>query len=213
MKDCLTLAETKGMFRYIAQNMIASQDLLTDADRAIGDGDHGVGMSRGFEAVISMLENDEDVDLKDLFAKIGMALITSIGGAAGIIFGTWFIGGGRRLNGITRFNAESLVIFLQDGLKAVQDRGKAKAGDKTMVDVILPAATAAILYSDKTLPVILQQVVQAAKNGMEDTKQMVAGVGKAKPLGDRSLGFADPGAISASLILDFMYDYIKIKDV
>jgi dihydroxyacetone kinase-like protein len=209
MKDSLTLAETKEMFRYVAREMIASQDQLTNADRAIGDGDHGVGMSRGFEAVLSMLDDEGSLDLEELFGKIGMSLITSVGGAAGIIFGTWFIGGGKGLTGKKVFNAESLVIFLQEGLRAVQERGKAKGGDKTMVDVMIPASMAARECFDKPLLIIFEQVVQAAQGGMENTRLMVASVGKAKTLGERSLGYADPGAISASLILDYMCEYIK----
>jgi len=211
MKDSLTLAETKEMFRYVAREMIASQNQLTNADRAIGDGDHGVGMSRGFEAVLSMLEDEDSTDLKGLVGKIGMSLITSVGGAAGIIFGTWFIGGGKGLAGKKVFDAESLVIFLQEGLRAVQERGKAKTGDKTMVDVMIPASIAAMQSFDKPLPLIFEQVVQAAQGGMKNTRLMVASVGKAKTLGERSLGYVDPGAISASLILYYMYEYIKEK--
>jgi dihydroxyacetone kinase-like protein len=166
-------------------------------------------MSRGLEAVLSMLDDEGSLDLKELFGKIGMSLITSVGGAAGIIFGTWFIGGGKGLAGKKIFDAESLVIFLQDGLRAVQERGKAKGGDKTMVDVMIPASMAARECFDKPLLIIFEQVVQAAQGGMENTRLMVASVGKAKTLGERSVGYADPGAISASLILDYMYEYIK----
>jgi phosphoenolpyruvate---glycerone phosphotransferase subunit DhaL len=211
MKNSITLDETRDLLRFIAQGMISSQDELTDADRAVGDGDHGVGMSRGFEAVISMLADDNSIDLQGLFKKAGMALITSAGGASGIIFGTWFIGGAKGLAGKKFFDSDCLLIFLQEGLKAVQERGKANAGDKTMVDVILPAAKVARDCSGQPLAVMLEKVTQAAKTGVEDTKNMVAAVGKAKTLGDRSLGYADPGAISAGFILNYMYDYIKDK--
>jgi len=200
------------MFQHIARQMIASQDLLSAADRAIGDGDHGVGMARGFEAVLEALEDSSNavkmLDLKELFQKVGMALVTSMGGASGIIFGTWFTGGGKALAGKTVFDGEAFYNFLESGLKAVQDRGKAKAGEKTMVDALIPACSAAAEFHNQDLPEVIQKAALAAAAGMENTKQMVATVGKAKTLGQRSLGFADPGAISTHLILEAMFEYV-----
>ncbi len=208
MKNSLTLAETKAMLIKVAQGMIASQALLTEADRAIGDGDHGVGMARGFEAVLAMLDSQELADLKELFYKTGMALITSIGGASGIIFGSWFTGASKGLAGKAEFDSQALSIFLHDGLAAIQMRGKAKAGDKSMVDALLPACATLDEHAEDRLPDALRQAVQAAKAGAEDTKEMTASVGKAKSLGPRALGYIDPGALSTSLILEFMLWYV-----
>jgi phosphoenolpyruvate---glycerone phosphotransferase subunit DhaL len=208
MKSELALKETRAMIQYMAWQMIASQERLSEADRAIGDGDHGVGMARGFEAVLAALEDDVPADLKALFQKIGMALITSMGGASGIIFGTWFTGGGKALAGKTVLDGETFYRFLESGLKAVQDRGKAKAGDKTMVDALIPACSAAAEYEGRGLTQVIRGAAEAAAQGMETTKSMVAAVGKAKTLGERSIGYPDPGAISTSLILKFMSDYI-----
>jgi dihydroxyacetone kinase-like protein len=209
MKASLTLRETEAMLRKVAQGMIASQDLLTEADRAVGDGDHGVGMGRGFEAVLAVLDSQEFADLKDLFFKTGTALITSVGGASGVIFGTWFSMGGMGLAGRQVFDSQVLSLFLQDGLKAIQGRGKAKAGDKTMVDALLPACTALEGHAEEGLTEALRLVAQAAKAGAESTKEMTARIGKARSLGPRALGYIDPGALSASLILEFMQWYVE----
>jgi dihydroxyacetone kinase-like protein len=209
MKTSLTLTETKEMLRQVAQGMIASQSLLTEADRATGDGDHGVAMGRGFEAVLGVLEIQEFTDLKDLFFNTGTALITSAGGASGIIFGTWFSVGGLGLVGKLEFDSRALFLFLQDGLKAIQKRGKAQAGDKTMVDALLPAVTALEGHSEDSLLEALRLAAQAAKAGAESTKEMDARMGKARSLGARALGYIDPGALSTSLILEFMLWYVE----
>ena len=120
-----------------------SQDLLTQADKAIGDGDHGIGMARGFAAVQAKLSASPPATVADLLKTTGMALLTSIGGASGVIFGTLFRGGARNLTDATIFNAETLSLMLADGLAAVQERGKANPGDKTMVDALTPAAAKA----------------------------------------------------------------------
>ena len=132
------------MFIHVAQRMQESADLLTQADKAIGDGDHGIGMSRGFAAVQAKLEASPLATVADLLKTTGMALLTSIGGASGVIFGTLFRGGARNLTDVTVFNAETLSLMLADGLTAVQERGKAVPGDKTMVDALAPAAAKAV---------------------------------------------------------------------
>ena len=188
--------------------MQGSQDLLTQADKAIGDGDHGVGMARGFAAVQAKLEAAPPPTVADLLKTTGMALLTSIGGASGVIFGTLYRGGARNLTGVTAFNSETLSLMLTDGLAAVQERGKANPGDKTMVDALTPAAAKAAEMAAASLDEALPAVAEAARLGMEETKGMVAATGKARALGPRAIGFADPGALSMYLILDFMAQYV-----
>src|SRR5512147_542102 len=118
MKVELTLEETRRMFLFVAEKLISCQDLLTQADRAIGDGDHGVGMARGFEAVLVKLESSQFASLSELFKTVGTALLTSIGGAAGAVFGTLFRSGARRLDQTDSFDAQALSFFLEDGLLA-----------------------------------------------------------------------------------------------
>ena len=209
MKNSLTMNETREMLRQVAQGMIASQSLLTEADRATGDGDHGVAMGRGFEAVLAVLDVQQFEDLKDLFFNAGTALITSAGGASGIIFGTWFSVGALGLVGKQVFDSQALSILLRDGLNAIQKRGKAKAGDKTMVDALLPAVTVLENHAPDSLTEALRLATQAAKAGAEHTKGLDARLGKARSLGARALGYVDPGALSTSLILEFMLWYVE----
>ena len=207
-KPQLSLEETGAMFVHVSDRMVESKDLLTQADKAIGDGDHGVGMARGFEAVREKLEGATFTALDDLLKAVGMALITSVGGAAGAVFGTFFRGGAKRLSGQRAFDSEALSLMLMDGLDAVKARGKARPGDKTMVDALEPAALKSQELTSAPLVESLVAVTEAAKEGMEATKDMVANVGKAKTLGQRSLGHPDPGAVSTYLILKYMTEYV-----
>ena len=209
--ESLTVDEARQMFLFMARRFIESQDMLSEADRAIGDGDHGVGMARGFETVQGKLGASSYNSLGELFGAVGMALITSIGGAAGAIFGTLFRGGAKRLAGRQSFDAEALATFLQEGLVAVQARGQSNPGDKTMLDVLEPAARKATGLASQPLAEVLQALVLVAEQGMEDTRHMVARVGKAKTLGERSLGHPDPGAISMLFIIKFMAEYVELR--
>jgi dihydroxyacetone kinase-like protein len=207
-KSQLSLLETRDMFLYVSDGMVESKDVLTHADRMIGDGDHGIGMARGFEAVRHKLEGQAFGGIDELLKTVGMALMTSVGGASGAVFGTFFRGGAKRLSGRQIFDSEALSAMLLDGLQAVKERGKAKPGDKTMVDALEPAALKSQELTSAPLAEALPAVTEAARQGMESTKDMLAGVGKAKPLGARSLGHPDPGAVSTYLILKFMMEYI-----
>lgn len=207
-KSQLSLVETQQMFIHLADRMVDSKDILTQADKAIGDGDHGVGMARGFEVVHQKLEMQTLGSLAELLKAVGMALMTSVGGAAGAVFGTFFRGGASRLGGREIFDSEVLSFVLLDGLDAVKARGKARPGDKTMVDALEPAALTSQELASAPLDESLAAVTEAARVGMEATKEMVAAVGKATPLGKRSLGHPDPGAVSTYLILKYMTEYV-----
>jgi dihydroxyacetone kinase-like protein len=208
-KSELTIAEATAMFLHVAARMQESENLLTQADKAVGDGDHGIGMARGFAAVQAKLEAAAPATVADLLKTTGMALITSVGGASGAIFGTLFRGGARNMGSETTFDSETLARMLGDGLAAVQERGKAKPGDKTMVDALAPAAGAAAQTADAPLDQALPPVAESARLGMEKTKQMVAATGKAMALGSRALGHVDPGALSMWLILQAMTEFVR----
>lgn len=205
----LSLQETKEMFMYVAEQMIASKELLTEADMVIGDGDHGIGMAKGFTAVREKLNGYEFTSLDEICKTVGFALMMSIGGASGAIFGTLYQGAAKSLTGQTTFTATALSTMLGSGLEAVKVRGKSKPGDKTMVDALEPAATASKACLSLHLGEALSVATEAARLGMEKTKEMVATMGRAKSLGERSLGHPDPGAISTHLILNFMTEYVK----
>jgi dihydroxyacetone kinase-like protein len=207
-KPQLSLQETQEMFIRLSLGMIDSKDLLTQADKAIGDGDHGVGIARGFEAVRQRMEGGAFTAIDELLKTIGMTLMTSIGGASGVVFGTLFQGGAKQLGGRSVFDSEALSLLLLDGLDAVKKRGKANPGDKTMVDALEPAALKSQELRMVPLDESLIAVTEAARQGMEGTKDLVATKGKAKTLGERSLGHPDPGAVSTYLILKFMMEYV-----
>jgi dihydroxyacetone kinase-like protein len=207
----LTLAETRDMFVFVAREMQNKKDLLTLADKAIGDGDHGIGMARGFEAVSQKLDQNEFESIGALLQAVGTALMMSIGGAAGAIFGTWFRGGAVSLMKQVTFDSESLAKLLSDGLAAVKNRGRAASGDKTMVDALEPAADSAAATQGRPLDDALAAAAGAAEQGMQQTKNMVAAMGKAKPLGARAIGHADPGALSTYLILNLMNAYLHSR--
>lgn len=207
-KAQLTVKEAAEMFIYVSNKMMASKNDLTQADKAIGDGDHGIGMARGFEAVEQKLASESFTSIGELFKSIGMTLMMSIGGAAGAVFGTLFRGAGKNTADRTELDSRTLAIALQDGLQAVQDRGKAKPGDKTMVDALEPATAKSAELMAAPLDEALKDICEAARQGMEKTKEMVAAMGKAKPLGERSLGHADPGSLSIYLIFKFMLEFV-----
>jgi dihydroxyacetone kinase-like protein len=204
----LSLPEAQEMFLYVSERMVDSKELLTQADKEIGDGDHGIGMARGFEAVRQLLERQNFNSLEELIKAVGTTLMTSVGGAAGAVFGTLFRGGTSRIGGRETFDSEALSLMLLDGLDAVKARGKARPGDKTMVDALEPAALTSQELASAPLNESLTAVTEAAREGMEATRDMVAKVGKAKTLGERARGHPDPGAVSTYLILKYMTEYV-----
>ncbi len=224
----LSLEQLRQMFLYVAGEIVNSTTLLTQADKAIGDGDHGIGMARGFEAVRERLENDSFESVGSLLKAVGTTLITSVGGASGIIFGTFFRGGAERLLERREFQAPDLGMLLSDGLEAVMARGGARPGDKTVVDALEPAVRAVEAIAVKTTAAAgaaaaagtttaataaaeaAKAAAEAAGKGVEETKEMIARIGKAKTLGERSLGHPDPGALSMHLILQAIADFLSL---
>jgi len=196
------------MMVYVSRRMIESKDSLTQADRAIGDGDHGVGMARGFEAVLKTIDEKEFGSVGQVFMAAGLAIMASVGGAAGAVFGTFFQGAARNIMEAGDMTSQTLSRMLQGGLLAVKERGKAGPGDKTMIDALEPAAVESLNRTSAPLDEALDAVAEAARLGLESTKGMVARLGKAKTLGERALGYPDPGALSTYLILNFMKEYV-----
>ena len=202
-------SDARQLFLDVARRVQARQEELDGADRAIGDGDHGVALARGFEAVRQRLEVGSFDTVGELLNAVGGALLSTMGGASGVLYGTFFTGGAARLGEWKAFDGEALRRLLVDGCAAVQQRGKAKPGDKTMVDALAPAAQKALELSGASLAELLPEVVEAARRGMEQTTEMVARTGKARALGERSLGHPDPGALSAYVILLSIAEYVS----
>ena len=164
------LVATKALLSAAAKAVIVNKDRLTKSDQDIGDGDHGVGMARGFAALDEATASQVG-SIPELFRGCGKALMMAAGGASGVVFGTLFLGAGKAVKSDI-FDAEAFVSALEGGLKAVQDRGKASVGDKTMVDALSPAAIAAreALVGGAPLEDVAQAAAKAAAAGTEATR-------------------------------------------
>ncbi|MDH4454404.1 MAG: dihydroxyacetone kinase subunit DhaL [Verrucomicrobiota bacterium] len=202
--------QVRLMMLRVADAIIEAEPLLSQADRDLGDGDHGLGMKRGMEAVKAQLEPMEPSSVEQVFVSTGTAMMTSMGGASGAIFGTVFRAGGKALAGRAVFDSEGLALLLEAALEGVMKRGGAKPGDKTMIDAVAPAAAKARESITLPLPTALTAVAAAAEAGKEASKAMIAQFGRAKTLGEACLGFPDAGACSVVIMLSTMRDYANV---
>ncbi len=208
-KTSLNKDEVKSMLLLMADRIIAAEPLLSEADRNLGDGDHGLGMQRGLTAAKEKLNAGEPESVEKAFSTVGMAMMSSMGGASGAIFGTYFRNGGKALAGKDTFDAAGLAAFLRAGVDGVKQRGGAAVGDKTVVDSMEPAAIKAAEVSSAALPEAISAVSDAAEAGKEASKAMIAKFGRAKTLGEGCIGHPDAGALSVTIILKAMQEYIS----
>lgn len=207
-KDSKTI--TMQMIKVIQDN----KAFLSEIDGAIGDGDHGINMSKGFtlcEAVIK----DKDIDFANSLLVLGDILFNEIGGSMGPIYGLLFTEMGNSIKDKDIITAEDTYYMLTSGLTALQDIVTAKVGDKTLMDVLIPAINSmkATLDSGCDLKVSLLKMKEAAINGRNITKDMIARLGRASRLGERSRGVIDAGAASCCLLLSAIADGIIVKMV
>ena len=195
-------ADAVVWLRAFAAEVAARRDELTDLDAAIGDADHGVNMDRGMQAVVAKLPA-APAALGPLFKTAGMTLVSTVGGAAGPLYGTFFLEFGKAAGERTILSAEEWAAALSAAVAGVQARGKAEAGDKTMVDTLLPARDALNAAAGAGAPLgeALRAAADAAAVGMRATIPLVARKGRASYLGERSAGHQDPGATSSWLLL------------
>jgi len=207
MTATLEKDDVVAMLRHVSERLIAQVDILTDADLAIGDGDHGIGMQRGFEGTLESFDATPPENIEAAFKAMGTAILSKTGGAAGAIFGTLFRAGSKATAGKETIGGADIAAFLETGLEAVLKRGGVTEGQKTIIDGLAPAARAARAREAEGADAVLSAAADAAVAGVEATKDMVATTGKARSLGERSLGHPDPGAISVSLILKAMQDF------
>jgi dihydroxyacetone kinase-like protein len=203
--------QTKELFIYVGEKVIESKYLLTKMDSAIGDGDHGIGMSRGFSMAIENLNKQEFSTINDVFKIIGMSMISSMGGASGIIFGTLFVGGIKGMNDKETLNLPLLAEIFSKAVDAIKQRGGASLGDKTMIDALQPAAEAlkSSVADNNSLFRGLQNAENSARQGVENTKNYIAKFGRAKFLGERTIGHPDAGATTVWIIFKSMREWIE----
>lgn len=208
----LNAADARNMLIYIADKIIAKKPYLTEIDSAIGDGDHGIGMAGGMQkAKKKLLKMEGEENVYAIFEAAGKAMLLSMGGASGVIFGSLYLAGAKGMEAKGALTAGDLAGMERKSLAAIQERGKAEVGDKTMVDALVPAVEAMEGSFGEGLLEMLKAAEAAAAKGVEDTKKYQAKFGRAKSLMERAIGYQDAGATSVWLILQGMREFVEDK--
>lgn len=199
----LTREDIVAWIERVAALMHEHRDFLTALDAAIGDADHGANMDRGFQAVLAKLQGGNPADSAGVLRTTAMTLLSTVGGASGPLYGTFFLTLATQLQNAERVDAQRWGAALEAAVKAVMTRGQAQPGDKTMVDALLPAVGAyqEALQQGESFVQALQRAADAAEEGMRATIPLVARRGRASYLGERSAGHQDPGATSSALMI------------
>lgn len=199
----VTLDQLQRWVLEFASAIEESKDHLTRLDSAIGDADHGINMDRGMKAVTAKIGAEPPASVDALFKSVGMTLVSSVGGASGPLYGTFFLRFGMSCGENDSLLAADVAKAFRSGLDGVVARGKAEAGDKTMFDALNPAIEAldSILSRGGELTEALQAAAAAAEAGRDATIPMLARKGRASYLVERSVGHQDPGATSAALLM------------
>jgi dihydroxyacetone kinase-like protein len=202
-QDQLDVVALDSWVRAFAGLVAENRELLTELDAAIGDADHGTNMDRGMKAVLAALDESRPTTPKALLTKVGMTLVSTVGGASGPLFGTFFLRMGTALGDGESVPRSDLAPALRAGLDGVVQRGKAVLEDKTMVDALNPAVEAleVALSREVSVTEALRLARDAATAGRDATFPMLARKGRASYLGERSVGHQDPGATTVALLM------------
>lgn len=206
----LNVEDTRNMLLYVADKIIANKPYLTEVDSAIGDGDHGIGMAGGMQkAKKKLLKMENEQNVYQVFETAGQAMLMSMGGASGVIFGSLYLAGAKGMEAKEILTAQDIAEMEEKSLLAIQKRGGAKPGDKTMVDALAPAVDALKEHAEEGLLEMMKAAEEAARQGVENTKQYIAKYGRAKSLLERAIGYQDAGATSVYLIFQGMREFIE----
>jgi phosphoenolpyruvate---glycerone phosphotransferase subunit DhaL len=195
----------------VAAQLNEQKEYLTQLDSAIGDADHGINMVRGFNKVLEKLPTVSDNDIGNILKTVGMTLISSVGGASGPLYGTFFLRSGMAMAAKEELTNQDLYELFQAGVDGILQRGRPNRADKTMYDAWAPALEAferGLADSQDTIT-LLRAVVAAAEAGMKETIPMQARKGRASYLGERSIGHQDPGATSSHLMLNALLETVS----
>ena len=206
------MTRIKDALDAVAAAIIAQKDYLTDLDRQIADGDHGINMTRGFQAAMDAVEEMDDTTKPGpVLETIGKAFIHNVGGAAGPLYGTGFIKAAAVCDENTKLNVASFEKLLGAAIAGIEKRGHAKKGDKTMLATLIPIHACFLPENaeGKTLFEVLQDASHAAKEGVDYTKTIAARRGRASLVGERSIGHEDPGAVSSMLMYRALYNFLR----
>lgn len=205
MSQQITLAQFRSWLLAFAQQIAEHEAYLTELDASIGDADHGINMQRGMAKVRERLQDAENQaeDVASLFRSVAMTLISTVGGAAGPLYGAFFLRAVKSIDGTESVTPTELAVMFRDGLEGVQQRGKAELNEKTMIDALQPAVEAfeASVAAGESIDAALERAVTEAENGMKHTADLQASKGRASYLGPRSIGHQDPGATSTFYLI------------
>ncbi|BCL81060.1 dihydroxyacetone kinase subunit L [Ktedonobacteria bacterium brp13] len=207
----LTNTDISHWLERSAQVMHEQNAYLTQLDAAIGDADHGANMDRGFQAVTGKIAAMPDADISTLLKTVGTTLVSTVGGASGPLYGTAFLRAGMAAANKQELESADLVALFTAMLEGIKARGKAQAGEKTMIDALTPAIEAGQQAQSENadLSQLLQSMTSAAEEGMKKTVPMLATKGRASYLGERSIGHQDPGATSSWLLIKALSDTVS----
>lgn len=209
----ITAGDLKIYLNNVATMIELEKDYLCELDRKIGDGDHGVTMSIGFQAVKEKLDNElmEEEDCSKVSITTGKTFLNAVGSSVGPLYATGFMRGAKQIKKKETLNDSDLIAFWIAFGNGIQERGQAEVGDKTMVDTLAPFVE--VLESEgaesESLHLIFQKAVSAAEEGMMSTKDLVSKIGRSSRLGERSIGAQDPGATSAYLLLNTFQQFLE----
>lgn len=198
------------MFIEIAQKIEIEKDYITELDSVLGDGDHWVNINKGYQKIISMEDKLRTLKLSEFFKTIGMNIMSTVGGSSGVLYGDSFLKASNVVADIEELNLETGYEFLKTALEAMMARGKAKPGDKTMIDPLYKTVEAykSVLDSGMDRTELSKLLKEAAEKGMLETKDMVAQKGRATYREDKGVGFIDAGAVTMYYQLNIMSDFI-----
>ena len=194
----MTFDELKSWLQEYARLIAENRAELCELDAAIGDGDHGTNMSRGMDAVIGSLSGES---IGDIAKQAGMTLVSTVGGASGPLYGTFFLRFAASAGAVSEIDAAQFAAAMRAGLDGIVARGKAEPNDKTMFDALAPAVQTLEMSAAGSFTEALRAAAEAAEKGRDGTIEMLARKGRASYLGERSVGHQDPGATSAALLL------------
>jgi phosphoenolpyruvate---glycerone phosphotransferase subunit DhaL len=194
----------------VYQAILAHEADIECLDREIGDGDHYINMKRGCEAITGLSREIGDLSVADALNKIGIKLLSTIGGASGPLFASFFMSMGKTLKASESITALQLALAFEAGVQAIMQRGKAQAGEKTMLDVLIPVADTfkRLAEQGKSAREIATELKQVASSGLESTRNMLATKGRASGLGERVIGHLDAGAKSCQVMIDTVCDMV-----
>lgn len=213
-KEFVSIPEFQHALIAVCNKIICSEQMLTDLDTIIGDGDHGFGMKIGFTAMKKELSNNTYETMYDLMWNAGLSLIRSMGGTSGVIFGTLFIGGIDSLKKKTTMNTSDFASYIDGGRLEIKRRGKVDRGDKTMYDALAEISDSlkASALLNEPFDIAIEKASKAAAHGVDLTRSMISKKGRSKNFRDKTLGHPDTGAVSTSLIFETLAEELVAQN-